>query len=311
MLLTAAAARGQVGATLLAKPWEELDQVVDFNADAFWLESGHEKATDQPFHLNSYEAQGRARILPGNKVSPRIGFDYIQLMNDPTIPGVAGNLVDASLAVGTGIAEVDGWGMGIIFGGGYAGSSPFAEGDGWYARATFVVAKTLDVATETRLGIGLDYNGNRTFMPDVPLPGFGLSRKLHPTLTGTLGFPVSSILWKPYDSFELELNYMFREDLEIRVSQRFLKQFQVFANAKALHHAFHTGGLPADRRLLFNQRRAELGLSWTPANNFSVSTAIGYAWSNEFEVGFDSRNSRTIADISDAPYLRFGLEAKF
>jgi len=46
-------------------------------------------------------------------------------------------------------------------------------------------------------------------------------------------------------------------------------------------------------------------------DTFAVTAAAGYAWGQEFSTGFDSRKSDEVADVSDEPYVRFGVEVKF
>jgi hypothetical protein len=54
------------------------------------------------------------------------------------------------------------------------------------------------------------------------------------------------------------------------------KNFGVFANYAARREAFHWDELPSPRdRLLFQQRRAELGVRWTAHETVSLILAGG------------------------------------
>ena len=61
----------------------------------------------------------------------------------------------------------------------------------------------------------------------------------------------------------------------------------------------------------FQQRRAEVGLRWEPRKDFLFSVAGGYAFGQEFSTGFDARDTDLVADVSDEPYLRFGVDIRF
>ena len=82
--------------------------------------------------------------------------------------------------------------------------------------------------------------------------------------------------------------------------------------------AFFLDGAP-DRtdRLLFQQKRAELGVTLRVREagiadpDFELTVAAGYAWDGEFSVGFDTSNSTLLTDVSDTPYIRFSLSARF
>jgi hypothetical protein len=48
-----------------------------------------------------------------------------------------------------------------------------------------------------------------------------------------------------------------------------------------------------------------------PTDFFNVDLAVGYAWSTEFSEGFDSRENDEIADVSDEPYVRLGVDLRY
>jgi len=50
---------------------------------------------------------------------------------------------------------------------------------------------------------------------------------------------------------------------------------------------------------------------WTPQEWASLIVAGGYAFSQEFNVGWDLREPDRIAKPSDEPYVRVGLEVRF
>jgi hypothetical protein len=63
--------------------------------------------------------------------------------------------------------------------------------------------------------------------------------------------------------------------------------------------------------LLFQQRRAEGGVIWRPNDEIALTVAAGYAFDQEFNIGWDTRNQDRVAKPSDEPYLRVGFEVRF
>ena len=40
--------------------------------------------------------------------------------------------------------------------------------------------------------------------------------------------------------------------------------------------------------IVFQQRRAEVGMKWSPREQVGLTAAVGYSWAEEFSIGFDS-----------------------
>ena len=123
--------------------------------------------------------------------------------------------------------------------------------------------------------------------------------------------PYSSIDWKPIDHLELLGEANLYTDLKASIHYEFIKNWSVYGTYGYVRDAFHVDGLPHDHRLLFYQRRAEVGVRFAPVENFTFKVGIGYGWDGSYRSGFDFRKDKLIADISDEPYLHAGLEWKF
>jgi hypothetical protein len=298
----------QTGPDLLIKPWPK-GQRVDAEGAITLLDNGHTNRASE-LQMTFYDTSGRVRLFPDERADPRFGWDlkYIHLdTNDPALPS---KLVDTSVAFGMGVADQDGWLAGITAAIGYAAAGGFDDGNGYYAKADFAIGKEL---SETdAIGFVIDYDGNRTLMPDVPLPGFEYRKRLDTTLLLAVGFPFSSITWKPNEKLTIDAKYVFPDDAEARVDYEVIPDFALFASYGARYEAFHSDDLPNGRdRLIFQQRRFEGGVRWGPWSGASVIGAIGYAYSQEFNVGFDSRDQDRVAKPSDEPYLRFAFELRY
>lgn len=257
--LVSPSVRAQTGPDLLVKPWPEKEQFFDGSADGYFYNAGHLKDTHNAFQLFDYESTGRFRILPGNEISPRLGYDVTFLDTHSHNKQVPDQLSDESIAIGTGIAKWDKWVAGITLGVGYAGTSAFDVGSGWYGKADLVVAR--EINDNDAVGFILDYDGHRTYLPDVPLPGVGFSHRFDPKLQMVAGIPFSSVSWKPVEHVDLELQYYLLQDFKASLGYEFIKGWTAFGKFDFIRDAFETPGLGKDHRLLFYERRVGIGHS--------------------------------------------------
>ena len=212
LLISAPAAlHAQANAALLVKPWEP-DQTIEQSTEVYGFLGGTTQS-GHSFDLATAESEGRIRILPGHEASPRIGYDVTYLNTNTNQPHFPGQLLDASVAGGTFLSENNGWVTGLTLGIGYAGDEPFASGRSWYGRADFVVAKKF--SDTDALGVGFDYDGHRLYAPDIPLPGFGWSHQINPSLAMVIGVPVTSITWRPYQRVRIFADYILLTDVDL------------------------------------------------------------------------------------------------
>lgn len=308
-------AHAQTGPDLLLAPFPK-ELKLDVNAYAAFRENGHAKEIDGEFRMEVYESKGRFRLNPGDVASPRIGYSFTYLNIDSTIAGMPERLIDQSIGLAMPIYETDGWIVGFSIAGGYAGDSFFGDGDAFYGKGAIGVFKQLSPGEA--LAIAIDYNGNRTFRPDLPLPGFAYIRRIDEKLLLTAGLPVTSIEWEPVDKLRLQFSYLLLDDVTARVGYRLFDGFEVFGLAAQRSGAFFVDGLDNNSdRLLLQQRNAEIGITYHRKSahvgdpDIEFTAAVGYSWNTEFSTGWDQSDSDLLADISDEPYIRFALDMRF
>jgi hypothetical protein len=331
------------------------DHPIELRADSYFLGSGHSdrdeefggnpSGADRDFSLSLYDVKGRMRVAPQERIDPRIGVaaTYIALnASDPALPD---QLLDASVAVGFGVFSAGGWVGALTVGYGYAGAGDelFADGNAWYPKASLVFGKRI-TKTDT-LGIAIDYDANRTYKPDVPLPGlvwqklvFGRaeeeeaagvelgespaaaegSKSFEPRLLLTVGFPYANVNYRPFERLTLDASFLMPDEFSARIDYDLFgdRVFGVYASFDTRRNAFHWNALDdGDDRIMLRQRRAEVGVRWTPVKrglySLNVMAAVGYAFGQEITVGFDSSDDDKLAELSDEPYVRFGLTLGF
>ena len=130
LLLVAPAALAQTGARLMLEAFpRELTLVTA--TDANFLQGGHTQSNDESFRLSIYESSGRVRLQPGVFESPRVGWDFTYLELNSTDPRLPEQLVDQSVGFAFPIAKSGDWVIAGSVGVGYAGDTPFGDGDAW------------------------------------------------------------------------------------------------------------------------------------------------------------------------------------
>ena len=303
-------ALAQTGAALLLEPFPK-EHLIDTRAGWTYPDAGHVKGTDQGARLTFYEWTGRVRLFPGELASPRVGwqaqFIDVELGSGPLI--LPDQLTDQSVGAAFPVGKAGDWIFAIGLAAGYAGAEPYGEGNAWYGKASAVALRQF--SEKDALVLILDYDGNRTLLPDVPLPGIAYTHRVSPNLFYVIGAPVTSVTWKPLEKMSVEVGWHPIEAFHAAAGYELVSHWTVFGSFDYHESAFTLKELDDNDRLLFKERRAEVGVRWAPRDRFALTAAVGYTWGREFSTGFDARDTDEVADLSDEPYVRVGFEARF
>jgi len=311
--LFAHAAKAQTDPSMMLAPWAG-DHQAQVKASAFYTPTETEGAgTD--VDLAIFDATGRVRLDPDDAYNPTIGFEYVRYNISSSDAALPDDLTDASIAFGGSFGDTDlgetlgEWQLGYTLGVGYAGTTPFNDGDAWYGKADLFAVKAID--RDTRWLIGINYDGNRVFLPDVPLPAITYFSRLNDTTTYAIGIPFSRITWKPDEFWTVDIRSAVFFSFNGTVSYQATDDLKLFAAYVRRSDAFTLPGTLDNRRLLFSQQRLELGLTYDLMANASLTLAGGYAFQQEFDFGYDTRDPAGLRDLDDSGYLRAGIELRF
>jgi len=302
-------ARAQAGPELLLSPMEK-DQRFDANArSTFFFQTEAQKFDGESVQMQRYALDARVRLYPQWEADPRIGVTYSKLDLGRNVTGLQRQYDDLELSVGTGIAKYQGWVAGLVFGAGYAGSNAFGDGNAYFGTATLLLGRTYSENFD--IGFALDYNGNRTFMPDTPLPGIVVHTKFPEyNLEASIGFPFTYGRWRPIEPLLLEVNFTFPDFVGARVSYDLVKGVGLFGSLAERIDAYHDPALEnSSDRILFYQKFVEGGVRLSINDKFTVLGALGYTFGQDFRYGFDTRDDNEITKLNDGPYVR--LEGQF
>jgi len=310
----APAALAQSGPGMMLVPWQG-DEQAQFKADAFFTPTEAD-VTGADVDLSIFDASGRVRLDPDASYNPTIGFELVQYEISSSDPALPDDLTDVSVAFGGSFGDVDlgqtlggTWQMGYSLGIGYAGTTPFQDGDAWYGKADIFAVRAID--RDTRWLIGINYDGNRVFLPDVPLPAVTYFSRFNETTTYAIGLPFSRLTWTPDEFWTVDIRSALFFSFNGSVSYQASEDLKLFAAYVRRSDAFTIQGGFANRRLLFSQQRLELGMSYDLSERVALTVAGGYAFKQEFDVGYDSRDPGGLRDLDDSGYIRGGVELRF
>lgn len=311
--LLAQAVVAQSGPGMMLVPWMG-DHQAEVAGDAFFTPT-EANISGADVDLSIFESTGRFRLDPDASYNPTLGYEFVQYEIGSSDAALPDDLTDVSIAFGGSFDEVDlgeslgTWQMGYTLGLGYAGVTPFNDGDAWYGKADVFAVKVID--RDTRWLVGLNYDGNRVFLPDVPLPAVTYFGRLNETTTYAIGLPFSRVTWTPDEFWTVDIRSALFFSFNGSVSYQATDDLKLFAAYVRRSDAFTLQNAGDNRRLLFSQERLELGLSYDLCNNVALTVAGGYAFGQEFDIGYDSRDPTGLRDLDDSGYIRGGIELRF
>jgi hypothetical protein len=305
LLAAPAFAQTRSGLMLIPMPPEEVaDLKLEVNQ---YLQS--ETDTGFDYDMRLIAARGRILLAPSDKRrSPRLGWDFLHIDTETDDPRIPDDLTEASVAVGFGF-PAGGWILGFTAGIGFAGDQAF-NGRGAYGLAS--ISGTKRLGERDILQLGLDFDGNRPIFPDVPLPVAIWTRIWSAKLRTSLGFPFLGIQWKPADWFSFSFRGVpgiFQTgDVTFHVHEK----WDLFVRYRGANFRFFIDNFSNDnRRLFYTEQRAEFGITWRPTNEMDVIFTVGWAFEREYSVGWDVRDTSTLARLDETALFGLALQFNF
>ncbi|HAI11841.1 MAG TPA: hypothetical protein DCM28_09065 [Phycisphaerales bacterium] len=302
-------ATAQTGPSLITQPFEEGSKVeVTFNGQWQGKADAQNGTTDDEIQLQIYDGSARW-LLSDDELGLTFGTQ-ITAMSISQITMLPSSLVDHSFALGMNLGAISDWKVSTVLGAGYNGRSPYGDANALYGKADLIFTNK---PTDTSMWqVIVDYDGNRSFLPDIPLPSISYTNWDKSDFTWTVGFPYNALTWDISDKLELELRSILLYNIDATLTYEVSDSFELFGAYASRTDAFRADNdNRSTRRVIFSQQTVELGLSYEPCNEFELTVAGGLAFDQEFEYGFDSRDTTSITDVSDEPYLRIAAEIKF
>lgn len=314
LVILASAARpaaAQNTPVILIQPWDASHPHQSESRDDFFLLAhGHDKDSPSDFQIFRYNSDGRIKFDAQDN-APRYQIAYKALMvelfsNHPALPG---GMTDISVVGAAQFGDLtDGWQLSALAGAGYAVDNHFGDTDAIYGVGSIHLSHQIN--DHQALHLGLWHDGNRTLLPDVPLPYIAWTSTVSDTLAVTLGLPATLVAWTPTANFKIEFAWNFPTTVTARASQRLCDGLWLYSEFNRDVDAFNRHS-PGDRRLFYEYNRVAGGVRWTVNSSFDLRVGVGYAFDQQLSTGFDMRDVTSVAQPSDEPLLFLLISSAF
>ena len=316
VVLIPAFARAQTDPRMTLDPWPTPQAWGQTHDDMIYQAQSHTKreagANAQIF---LWDSTGRFRLDAENPDAPALGYRYLTMNFDTNSHVLPDTFDEVSLAATLHLGELAGGGVSVLLGAGYSGDNPFADSEGVFGIAHLLWQRRLS-DTDT-LVLSLDYNGVAALYPDVPLPGVKFIRQDGP-LRLELGFPRNALAWSPGDALTIEAAYEAPYTADVTADHKLGRDgLSVFGRYANFYNAFRLNGEPLTNRMFFQMSRAEVGVRYVNPHlvfdwaYFDASLSVGYAFEQHVSGGFDARETHSLEEMSDVPYVGFVIRGQF
>lgn len=292
------------------RPWPEEPHWADSREDMRIHNRGHTKGDDTSIGLFSWDSYSRVKLDRYNSDPDlAIGYRALTIDIDSDRPDLPGGLADLAVVGVRKIGSVaNDWTLSLLAGAGTANDNHYSNSDAIYGIAALHGSHTID---ENRsIHAGLHYNGNRTFLPDVPLPYAMYQQRLNPDLSYQAGLPTNSVTWKPLETLTFDLVYTVPVNFVGRLAYDIYRGLSVFAQYDRELDAFYLNDRE-HHRLFYEIDRVAAGTRWLAKPWIDVRAGVGYAFDQEFSTGFDIRDTDTVAELSDEAFFFFTVQGRF
>ncbi|MEM7577993.1 MAG: hypothetical protein AAF328_11040 [Planctomycetota bacterium] len=304
-------AQAQTDLALMTTPWRAASPI-DGGGSVLFLPTQVDEAGGDDVDLSLVRYAGRFRpdLEHDQKFTLAIDQTYLGIeTGDALLPERLNNTaIAAGLLLGSFEAFEKQWEWGGSVGVGHASSNPFGDGSGWYGLGSVFAQTRLDETSS--LMIGVDFNGNRAIFPDLPLPAFVYTTRYSDQLTFALGLPINTLRWTPDEFWTVQLavaGIAFSADVELRLDDA----VSLFAAYGGDGEGFHVADDDSDQRLFYSAQVVEAGLRYGVTERSSLVIAGGFAFDQEFERGFDLRDTDTVRELDNTAYFRLGGRLEF
>jgi hypothetical protein len=301
--------QAQVDQRILTQTWKDEDHWADTWDKPLVIARSPLQGQDQSISVFHWDSYGRIKFDRAER-DPGVwlGYRILTVSIDSDIPTLDHSFVDLALAAGGFLGSLgEGWMLLGSAGIGTANDGRFDRTEAIYPLATLEAAHLSDPGHRWHVGLSLD--GNRTLLPDIPLPYFYFDSVPVPELHLRLGNLASDLAWKPSPFLDVTVGWRFPTNSRVRMESSMGGGFAVFAEASRSIDGFHLRD-QGDTRLFYQLAKAEAGVRFI-ASWIDVSLSAGYALGQRFLTGFDLRDLDRFSVPRNRPFLALTLQGTF
>ncbi len=295
----------QTGPELARRPWRE-DQFIEAQTSLMTIFDGG--TTSSTYNMARNATSGRIKVPVPDGYRLAVGYDHKFYNIGTDQAGVPNQLIDQTMAVALGLPQNDKWTVDFTFGGGLASNMQYKDDNAYYAKANAMVTYAIDETSD--ITFGLNYDGNRPFFPDVPLPGVAYTKRVSKNFMYIVGFPFATVQYSPIENLNL-YGTVTPGSLIGGATYNILPKLQAYADYNEHFDGFWVSGNQENDRLFIQIKRVEAGFKVPVCQNFDFTIGGGFAFNTQARHGWDTRNDSLVARFSDEPFLRVGFGIRF
>ena len=308
-LCIAGVALAQNTPSMLSNPWQEGKHWAETMDDLLLIDSGHTKNTGLDTSMFYWDSFGRIRFNRDNSdPSCTMGYRILSIAEDSDSAPINGDYWDIAMSAGYRFAPMgNGWRVSVLGGAGTANDGHFSNTDAIFGIGVVGIGRQLE--TNSTINLGLSYDGNRSIVPDFPLPFVAYWREVNDQFSYTLGLPASGLDWRPMEMISFKLDYALPVTGTANVSFWFTKTLCIFAEYNSTTDGFFINDQD-NRRIFYTMKRVTGGIRWVSKWG-DARLGLGYAFDQEFERGYDLRDTHTVNKLSDEPFVSLRVHGTF
>ena len=308
-LCVAGVTPAQTTPNLLTRPWDEGRHFAETIDDLVYIADGHVKDSNFDTQMFYWDSYGRIRFnRDANDPHWVLGYRILAMNEDSEFSAIKGDYWDIAMTLGYKFDAMDnGWQISVVGGAGTANDGHFSNSDAIYGIGSVNAGRKLD--PDATFNVGLRYNGNSLLFPDFPLPYAAYERRVTDEFRFTLGLPSSAMVWWPVEMVSLKLDYNLPVTGSANVSFWFTKTLCLFTQFDATTDGFYIEDAD-NRRIFYSMNRVTGGVRWL-SKWADLRLGVGYAFDQEFERGFDLRDTHKIAKLTDEPFISLRIHGTF
>jgi hypothetical protein len=197
-----------------------------------------------------------------------------------------------------------GWGVGA--GVGSASDVPFNS----MHETDFSAAARYELPSRERNSwvLMLNYSNNRTFLNDVPLPGFAyVIRDPANGLTAAVGFPFALVRWKADEDWTLSASVFGGANYALEAARR-IEAATLYARLQREPRQWLRAGRPDDNaRLIYDEKDFRAGARAPLAAGLSLDGNLGWSFDRRFFEARDANRSAPKTSLRNAAIASVAL----
>jgi hypothetical protein len=154
----------------------------------------------------------------------------------------------------------------------------------------------------------LNYSNNRTFLNNIPLPGFAyVIREPDKGLTAAVGFPFALVRYKPDEDWTLSASLFGGSNYTVEAARR-VKPVTLYARlAREPRQWLRAGRSDYSDRLIYDEKDARVGARAPLGAGLSLDGSLGWSFDRRFSEARDANRSAPRAALRNAAIASVAL----